>query len=136
VGDDVASGPSDENSGKIDGSCRVFRLVKSEWVKDDLSPPEPSSVAFQDKDDGMSVFVEDAILAAGRSIEELQKHWGNGYWVFSLTAEQLRDNFDQEVILDSKSDFPGHGLVRDNKGKRSQGTRSRMAKTCVLVLRP
>jgi hypothetical protein len=83
----------------------------------------------------MSVYLEDEINSAGRSLAELFKLW-EGYWVFSLTVNQLRAEFDQEVVRDHQPDFPGHALVRDRSGKRSQGKKSRMASVCVLVLQP
>jgi len=81
----------------------------------------------------MSVYLEDEIVSAGLSVEELQKRW-DGYWVFSLTVDQLRVDFQQEVVRDPQSDFPGHALVRDRSGKRTQGKRSRMAAACIFVL--
>jgi hypothetical protein len=83
----------------------------------------------------MSVYLEDEISSTGHSLAKLQKLW-EGYWVFSLTVNQLREDFDQEVVRDPQADFPGHALVRDRSGKRSQGKRSRMASGCILVLQP
>jgi len=83
----------------------------------------------------MSIYLEDEILLAGLSVEELQKGW-DGYWVFSLTVGELREAFGQVVTRDPQSDFPGHGAVRDSSGKRSPKKRSRMAEACVLVLEP
>jgi hypothetical protein len=83
----------------------------------------------------MSVYMEDELLAAGRSLEDLRKRW-EGYWIFSLTVGQLKNEFGQEVLRDPQPDFPGHGLVRDPTGKRSQSKRSRMAASCELVCGP
>ncbi len=131
--------PAESNAAAedIDGNCRAFRLVKNDWVKVELSPPKPSSQAFQDRQESgaMSVYLEDEINSTGHCLAELQKRW-EGYWIFSLTVSQLRGGFDQEVVRDPQRDFPGHALVRDRSGKRSQGKRSRMASACVLVLRP
>jgi hypothetical protein len=134
---DVASTLANEEPGDIDGACRAFRLVMNDWVKVHLSPPRPSSQAFQDRPESgaMSVYLEDEIVSSGLSVEELQKRW-NDYWVFSLTVDQLRVDFGQEVVRDYQSDFPGHALVRDRSGKRTQGKRSRMAAACILVLPP
>ncbi len=135
--EDSAPAPRGGATDDIDGNCRTFRLVKNDWVKVNLSPPRPSSQAFQDRQESgaMSVYLEDEINSAGRSLAELQKLW-EGYWVFSLTVNQLRAEFDQEVVRDPQPDFPGHALVRDRSGKRSQGKRSRMASVCILVLQP
>lgn len=121
----------------IGDSVRALRLVKAEWVKVELSPPAPSTQAFQDRRESgaMSVYLEDELLAAGRSLEDLQKRW-EGYWIFSLTVGQFRNDFGQEVLRDPQADFPGHGLVRDPAGKRSQGKKSRMAAACTLVRGP
>lgn len=121
----------------IADSVRALRLVKAEWVKTELSPPAPSTQAFQDRRESgaMSVYLEDELLAAGRSLEDLQKRW-DGYWIFSLTVGQFRDDFGQDVLRDPQADFPGHGLVRDPAGKRSQGKKSRMAAACTLVRHP
>lgn len=121
----------------IRGNCRAFRLVKSDWVKVELTPPVPSSQAFQDRSESgaMSVYLEDEINSAGHSLSDLQKRW-EGYWVFSLTVNQLIEEFGQEVVRDPQPDFPGHALVRDPSGKRTQGKRSRMASVCVLVSQP
>lgn len=136
MGDD-ASTARDQVPDKIDRSCRAFRLIKPEWVKTDLTPIRPSSVAFQDhpEDGAMSVYLEDEILLAGLSVEELQKGW-DGYWVFALTVGELREAFGQEVVRDPQPKFPGHGAVRDISGKRSPKKRSRMAEACALVLKP
>jgi hypothetical protein len=119
------------------GECRALRLVRPDWMKVELVPPRPSSQAFQDRPESqaMSVYLADDIVAAGRSIDELQKLW-EGYWIFSLTINQLRDDFGQEVIRDPQANFPGHALVRDPSGKRSAGKRSRMAANCILALQP
>jgi len=118
----------------IHDECRAFRLVRPDWVKRDLDPPRPSSVAFQDRREtgAMSVYLEDEILTAGRSISELQKAW-HGYWVFYLTVRQLRGDFGQIVTRDHQDSFPGHALVKDPTGKRSQGKKSKMAASSVLV---
>jgi hypothetical protein len=136
VGND-ASIPTDQVPEEIDGSCRAFRLIKPDWMKTDLTPVRPSSVAFQDhpEDHAMSVYLEDEILLSGLSVEELQKNW-DGYWVFSVTVGELRETFGQVVTRDPQPGFPGHGAVRDSSGKRSAGKRSRMAAACVLVLEP
>ena len=121
----------------IDDSVRALRLVKAEWVKVDLSPRIPSSQAFQDRRESgaMSVYMEDELRAVGRSLEDLRKRW-EGYWIFSLTVGQLKNEFGQDAPSRSAARLPGHGLVRDPTGKRSQGKRSRMAASCELVCGP
>jgi hypothetical protein len=119
----------------IPGDCKAYRLIRPDWMKPGLSPPRPSSQAFQDhpRSGAMSAYLGDAIQAAGKSPSDLQKMkaW-QGYWIFSLTVQQLRDEFGQEVQRDPQPDFPGHALIRDPSGRRSQGKRSKMAVRCVL----
>lgn len=79
----------------------------------------------------MSVFLADEIQQGGYLPTDLQKHWA-GYWIFSLSVDQLREEFGQVVSRDPQPEFPGHALVKDPSGKRTQGTRSRMAHRCVL----
>ena len=135
--EDSAPAPSGGASQEISGDCRAFCLIKNDWVKVELSPPRPSSQAFQDRPESgaMSVYLEDEINSTGHFLGELQKRW-EGYWIFSLTVSQLREEFSQEVVRDPQSDFPGHALVRDPNGKRSPGKRSRMASACMLVSEP
>ncbi|MGH3187440.1 MAG: hypothetical protein ACRDPY_07475 [Streptosporangiaceae bacterium] len=135
--EDSAPAQSGGTPADISGDCRAFRLVKNDWVKADLEPPRPSSQAFQDRQESgaMSVYLEDEIISTGHSLAELQKQW-EGYWIFSLTVNQLTEEFAQEVVRDPQSDFPGHALVSDPSGKRTQGKRSRMASACILVYQP
>lgn len=135
--ENCAPAPSGGTPEEISGDCRAFRLVKYDWVKVDLEPPRPSSQAFQDRQESgaMSVYLEDEIVLNGHSLAELQKRW-EGYWIFSLTVNQLREEFAQEVVRDPQSDFPGHALVRDPSGKRTQSKRSRMASACILASQP
>src|SRR5258708_40112160 len=102
-------------------------------MKPDLTPPRPSSAAFQDRSEtgAMSVYLQDEIEHAGYVPRDLLKRWA-GYWIYSLTVGQLRDEFGQDVSRDPMPDFPGHALVRDATGKRTQGKRTRMAERCVL----
>ena len=120
-------------SAAIPGDCKAYRLVKPEWVKHGQSPPLPSSQAFQDRPEthAMSVYLEDEIAAAGRVPSDLQKHWP-GYWIFYLTVHELQHDFGQVVSRDQQPDFPGHSLVRDPSGKRTQSKRSKMAGRCRL----
>jgi hypothetical protein len=122
------------NAEEISDECRAFRLIRPEWMKTDLTPPRPSSQAFQDRAESgaMSVYLEDEILSAGLKVSDLQQRW-EGYRIVHLIVKQLRDDFGQEVVRDPQPDFPGHALVRDPSGKRSAGKRSRMAASCVLT---
>jgi hypothetical protein len=74
----------------------------------------------------MSVYLEDEIIAAGRSPLDLLKVW-TGYRLCYLTVGQLRHEFGQVIDRDPTDDFPGHALVRSETGRRTQRQRSRMA---------
>jgi hypothetical protein len=79
----------------------------------------------------MSVWLEDEIKAEGRLVTDLLERWP-GYWIYSLTVDDLRGEFGQVVSREPVSDFPGHALVRDPSGKRTAGRRTKMAARGVL----
>lgn len=107
--------------------CRVFRLIRTDWVVDGA---RPSSQAFADhRESGkMSVYLEDEITAAGFSPNDLtltvpEYH---DYLVCWWTAGVVRA-LGQVIERDPNLHFPGHALIADEKGKRSAGTRKKLA---------
>jgi len=79
----------------------------------------------------MSVFLSDDMERAGKTLEDLLKAWP-GYRVCSFTVDELRDCYGQEVVRMPIDEFPGHAEVIDTSGKRSSGTRSKMARGAYL----
>jgi len=122
------------NDEEISEDCKALRLVRSDWIKDN---DKPSSIAFQDRRESgaMSIFLEDDILNDGESVENLLALWPN-YRICYLTVGELRSEFKQEIERKNIDEFPGHALVRDLSGKRSQGTRSRMAQKARWYYQP
>jgi hypothetical protein len=74
----------------------------------------------------MSVFIQELVERESRTVDELRELFSDDYVCF-LTVEELENEFKQVVTLDNVPLFPGHALVRDQNGKRTQGTKSRMA---------
>lgn len=119
----ASAAPADE----LAPDWRALRFVKwPDWVKEVDGIPRPMSVAFQDKLGGMSIFVEELVTRADRTVEQLMAVFP-GSWLCYLTIDELVNEFKQVVTVDPVDLFPGHALVQDQNGKRSQGTRSRMA---------
>jgi hypothetical protein len=116
----------EESQQPVPDDCVAFRLIKPEWVKPDGQ--RPTSQAFQDhpRSGAMSVYLEDEIHEAGRSPVELLDLWP-GYRLCHITVGRLREEFGQVIDRVPDDSFPGHALVRDPAGKRSAGTRSRLA---------
>jgi hypothetical protein len=115
---EIPSVPSDE--------CLVYRLIKPEWVTPDGS--RPKSQAFSDhRDDGaLSVFLSDEMDAEGKTVADLRKLMP-GYSVCGASVAEFRA-LRQTITRDPTDLFPGHAAVRDVTGKRSGGTRSKLAK--------
>jgi hypothetical protein len=112
--------------------CRAFRLVRvPDRVK--TGPPEvPTSHTFTDhkkrpelREECMSVFLEELFVRENRTPCELLTVFP-GHRLCYLTAGQLEDELGQSLFLDPTPEFPGHAVVYDKSGKRSQGTRDRM----------
>jgi hypothetical protein len=110
-------------------ACRAFRMLRPDWIKVVNGQRRPSSQAFQDRSESnaMSVYLEDDIVKDGRSPDELYTVFA-GYSICFLSVADLQDRFKQEVLVQPVDLFPGHALVRDPNGKRTQATRSAMAR--------
>lgn len=97
----------------------------------------PQSAIFSDhpSDGAMSVFLEDEIVAAGRSPEglfqvfdssyEICWHYASEYFALGQNIERAKDEI-----------FPGHANVTDTTGKRSAGKRSKLALSARWLNRP
>ena len=64
--------------------------------------------------------------AAGNTVADLGSLWP-GYRVCGITVGQVRA-LGQQVVRDPIKEFPGHAAVRDLTGRRSAGTRAKLAK--------
>ena len=75
----------------------------------------------------MSVFVEDWILASGKTVQELSLKFPNHRltWMTVAEYEELGQTLEPAPVDDF---FPGHAAVRDGSGRRSAGTKTKMAK--------
>jgi hypothetical protein len=113
----------------LEGHWRALRLVNPSWVKLVDGSPRPMSANFQDRKESqaMSVFIEELMEREKRTVEELRALF-SGHFVCYHTVDALQKEFKQIIVLERSDRFPGHALVRDQTGKRSQATKSRMAK--------
>jgi hypothetical protein len=97
----------------------------------------PQSAIFSDHpaDGAMSVFLEDEIVAAGRSPEELFQVFDPSYKICWHYASEYFD-LGQSVERAKDEIFPGHANVTDANGKRSAGKRSKLALSARWLERP
>lgn len=120
--------------GEISGDCIVYRVVKRSDVKE---TGKPGSGSFSDKadEDGlkyyMSVYFEDGIAEAGKTVADLGKHWnrdGDHYAVYQFTARDLRDA-GEKLWRDADDDFPGHGACkRQDDSERTRGQKRELVR--------
>lgn len=108
--------------------CIVYRVAKKAHIKPDGTP---QSACFSDKghdEDSyyMSVYFSDEMELAGKTVTDLQRHWGDAYTVLALSAAELRDQ-GERIWRDPNDEFPGHGAC-----KRADGSeRTRGQKRCI-----
>ena len=108
--------------------CIVYRVAKKAYIKPDGTP---QSDCFSDKghdEDSyyMSVYFSDEMESAGKTVTDLQQHWGDAYTVLALSSAELRDQ-GERIWRDPNNEFPGHGAC-----KRADGSeRTRGQKRCI-----
>jgi hypothetical protein len=115
---------SDETD--VPDECRLYRLVRPDWIKADGERPTSQAFADHPSDGAMSVYLADEMERAGVTVDDLLARW-EGYSVCWFTAGELR-KLGQIVSRDADGVFPGHGAVRDRTGRRSARTRSDLAR--------
>jgi hypothetical protein len=108
---------------------RVFRLIRRDHVVPlEHGGTRPQSGEFSDSsyDGAMSVFVEDWIVARGETVAGLRAKFPGRRVSWMRVREYTELN---QVIGNEPQDdfFPGHAGVRDLGGKRSAGTKTKMA---------
>jgi hypothetical protein len=78
--------------------------------------------------DYMSIYLADGMQANGKSLADLQDHWGPGYKIVEFTAVELRAA-GEEVWRDDDENFPGHGACKRADGsKRTAGQKKALAR--------
>jgi hypothetical protein len=115
---DIPRVPSDD--------CLLYRLIRPDWVMPDGGRPKSQAFSDHPADGALSMFLSDEMEAAGKTVADLGKLWP-GYRVCWITVGQVCA-LGQEVVRDPIEQFPGHAAVRDRSGRRSAGTRARLAK--------
>jgi hypothetical protein len=88
--------------------------------------PQSSEFSDSPKDGAMSVFVEDWVLAANETLENLLGKFPGSRMSWLYASEYQDENQVVEAAPDDDF-FPGHAAVRDRNGKRSARTRTRLA---------
>lgn len=113
-----------DDSSPIDDSCIAYRLVRPDWVKPN-SPP--TAVIFQDhpEDGYMSVFLADKMADDGVTVEQLAAKLP-GYRVCEISVADLRRH-GEIVTRNEDPFFPGHANCKNDNGKRTNGTRNKIA---------
>ncbi|QDO08275.1 hypothetical protein [Streptomyces sp. S1D4-23] len=132
MGDDSASAQV------VLSELTVIRLLKPEWIMqtEDGTGRRISSnaMANSSSDDGMSTFLEEDIIAAGKTVAELFElpifaaYTDACKWTVSLLRE-----LGQDVERDPVDYFPGHALVIDLKGNRTTGAKRKLAKAAEWI---
>jgi hypothetical protein len=117
----------------LPATARVIRVIRAVDITepDETGAVRPKSSNFSDgreEGNGMSVFLEPDILAAHRDPYELLDlpFFSGGSRLSWLLMSDYR-NEGQTITRKPIPEFPGHAEVKDLKGRRSAGTRSRMA---------
>lgn len=106
--------------------CLLYRLIRPDWVAPDGNRPKSQAFSDHPADGALSMFLSDEMEAAGKTVADLAKLWP-GYRVCGITVGQVRA-LGQQVVRDPIEEFPGHAAVRDLTGRRSGGTRAKLAK--------
>jgi len=103
---------------------RVSNVVN---LEDGRLRPQSSEFSDSREDGAMSVFVEDWVLAANETLESLLRRFPGSRMSWLYASEYQKEN---QVVEAAPQDdfFPGHAVVRDRGGKRSAGTRTRLAR--------
>jgi hypothetical protein len=125
--------PAGDPRRQTSDEVEAYRFVRKAHLHRNVEPFVPGSGEFSDSSDGsgMSVFLRDEMDKAGKTWREIEAA------IFPtevgqrvpcvLTLGQLREH-GQDVVRESIDEFPGHAEVLDSRGKRSTGTRSKLAK--------
>jgi hypothetical protein len=116
---------------EIPDHVRVFRCVDAEegiLIEADGST-RPKSSAFSDHrlDGAMSVYLEDEMLADGKTPQDLLDLWP-GYRLCYHTVGEYRE-LGQVIVRQPHGSFPGHANVTDGSGRRSASRRTKLAKS-------
>jgi hypothetical protein len=110
---------------EVPADCVVYRMVRRAELKDNGEFQSPN---FTDKGDYMSVYFEDGMRAEGKTVEDLEKHWGENYEAVAFKASELRRS-GEAVWRDANDEFPGHGAVkRQDSSRRSTKQKHDLAK--------
>jgi hypothetical protein len=137
----MGSPPSGERpTSDLPDSSRVIRVIRpsglmprdeTQPTTPDLASKRPKSPEFSvSREDGaMSVFLEDDILAAGRSLEEILTldMFESGSVLCWLPISFYREQGHAVTRRDIRQ-FPGHANVRGSNGKLTSGAQTRLAK--------
>ncbi len=119
--------PPDE----IPPDCIVYRAIRVVDIKEDRTPKSCAFTDLADADgskDYMSVNFSDEMAAAGKTLEDLKKHWGDRYEIFQFAAQDLVTN-GERLWRDPDDDFVGHGACkRNDNGKRSLAQKRTLAR--------
>lgn len=116
-------------------NCIVYRVAKKEYIKPDGTP---QSACFSDKghdEDSyyMSVYFSDEMELAGKTVTDLQRHWGDAYTVLALSAAELRDQ-GERIWRDPNDEFPGHGACKRADGsERTRGQKRYIARIAKIA---
>src|SRR5262249_7478461 len=106
--------------------CLLYRMIRPDWVVPDGSRPKSQAFSDHPQDGALSAFLSDEMEAAGKTVADLRKLWP-GYLVCSITVGEVRA-LGQAIERQPIDEFPGHAAVRDLSGRRSAGTRVKLAK--------
>jgi hypothetical protein len=80
----------------------------------------------------MSVYFADQMSAAGKTLGDLQEHWGDGYQIYAFTARELVES-GERLWRDPDNDFPGHGACKRAEGsKRTLSQKRALARIAKL----
>lgn len=115
--------------------CTVYRVAKKAYIKPN---GKPQSDCFSDKGDDadsyyMSVYFSDEMKLAGKTVTDLQRHWGDAYTVLAFSAAALRDQ-GEHIWREPNDEFPGHGgCKRADRSERTRGQKRNLAKLAQIA---
>lgn len=113
----------------VGGHIRVFRLVRPDGImSNEDGSSRPQSAIFSDhrSDGAMSVFLEDEIIAAGKTPYDLLQVFDPTYKVCWHYASEYFD-LGQDITRAKDDIFPGHANVTDITGRRTGTKKSKLA---------
>jgi hypothetical protein len=127
-------------TGPVPPECVVYRILNDPQHVKETGEAKSSGFSNSSPQDGeteedtyMSVFLSDAMAAAGKDVNDLLAWWEKPAKVFWLSAKDLTHR-GESVFREPIPEFPGHGGVRRaDRGRRSGGQKKELARLAQLV---